>query len=55
MKNRSTASVPNTGSSMNAGGQSHKSSKPSDLGGVQKVARTTSVKTTKPSTGPVKR
>lgn len=55
MKNRSTASIPNSGSNMGSGGQTHKSSKPSDNGGAQKVARTTSVKTSKPSTGPVKR
>ena len=55
MKTRSTASVPNTGSNMSAGGQTHKSSKPTDNGGIQNVARTRSVKTTKPLTGVVNR
>lgn len=37
------------------GGQTHKSEKPATNGGVAKVARTSSVKTSKPSVGPVKR
>lgn len=55
MKNRSTASVPNTGSSTGSGGQTHKSGKPTDNGGIANVARTRSVKTTKPMTGVVNR
>lgn len=36
-------------------GQTHKSAKPTDNGGAQKVARTSSVKTSAPLTGKVKR